>query len=415
MDYYKRLGVSRDAKKEEISKAYRKLAKEYHPDVAPEKEKDFIEITNAYETLSDPEKRKLYDMYGESYADGGQSQGPGGAGGHGFHFDQDIMSEILRQFAGGGGGGSGSKTGGGGGGNFHFKFSSGGSSYGHGGNYSGGRRGGGGSGFQQFFEEEYEDIYNNNEILKISANNWNDIFSDITYALVINFYSPACSHCVSFKRTYIDLSKKYDGYIRFSVMNCQEEKQLCKKYNVKSLPHLILMKKDKSYENFYGSRSIENVIKFINDNIPYSYMEISNKKKLDSFLTKSGDIPKVVFFLSLSDNIIMIKALSVEFEKRINMGIIFNTNYNLIKLFKNQNNIVFPSILVIDDIDTLAGDLTVLKKIEFNTLSLRLSHIVAQHRLQNNIYGHITTYQELTKKKYESGQCHMKDSQICFL
>ncbi|VWU52577.1 heat shock protein DnaJ, putative [Hepatocystis sp. ex Piliocolobus tephrosceles] len=401
MDYYKILGVKRNAKKEEISKAYRKLAKEYHPDIAPDKEKDFIEITNAYETLSDPEKRKLYDMYGEDYASSGQAQG---GTGQGFNFDQDIMSEILKQFA--GGSNKGGNTG-----NFQFKFSSGGSNYGQGGSYGGGGRGG--SGFHPFFEE-HEDIYTNNEILKINANNWNDIYNDITYALVINFYSPSCSHCVSFKKIYIDLSKRYDGYIRFSVMNCDEEKQLCRKYNVKSLPHLILMKKDNSYENFYGSRSIDNVIKFINNNIPYSYMEISNKQKLDLFLTKSGDIPKVVFFLSPSNNIIMIKALSVEFEKRINLAIIFNTNYNIIKLFKNKNNIVFPSILVIDDIDTLTGDLTILKKIDFNALSLRLSHIVAQHRLQNNIYGHITTYQELTKKKYESGQCHHKDSQICF-
>ncbi|KNG78292.1 DnaJ domain-containing protein [Plasmodium falciparum IGH-CR14] len=131
MDYYKRLGVKRNATKEDISKAYRQLAKEYHPDIAPDKEKDFIEIANAYETLSDPEKRKMYDMYGEDYAQGGMGGG-------------NVVNEIFKQFAGGGGAGaSGGRAG-----NFHFKFTSGGPSFNH-------------------FEDEYEDIYKN-EVLKIN-------------------------------------------------------------------------------------------------------------------------------------------------------------------------------------------------------------------------------------------------------
>lgn len=80
-DYYKILGVSRTASEDEIRKAFRKLAREYHPDVAKDKtkaEEKFKEINEAYEVLSDPEKRKRYDTLGEDW-----KRGPAGFGGAG--------------------------------------------------------------------------------------------------------------------------------------------------------------------------------------------------------------------------------------------------------------------------------------------------------------------------------------------
>src|SRR6185312_2026645 len=70
VDYYKTLGIPKNASQEDIKKAYRKLARKYHPDVNPndtEAHKKFQQINEANEVLSDPEKRKKYDAYGENW------------------------------------------------------------------------------------------------------------------------------------------------------------------------------------------------------------------------------------------------------------------------------------------------------------------------------------------------------------
>lgn len=132
-DYYEVLGVSKSATDAEIKKAYRKLAKKYHPDMNkdnPKAEDLFKEVTEAYEVLSDKEKRKLYDQFGHAAFDEGAGQGGAyGAGGQGFGSGAGGFGGFGGQgfrggFSGGGGFGSGN-FGGGGGGSFHFNGNSG--------------------------------------------------------------------------------------------------------------------------------------------------------------------------------------------------------------------------------------------------------------------------------------------------
>jgi len=120
-DYYETLGVSRSAEKDEIQKAYRKLARKYHPDVSKleDAETKFKEINEAYEVLKDPDKRKKYDQFGSAWKQARQSGSPP-PGWEGIPFD-------FSQFAGQGGPGGG------------FRF-------------EGGGPGFGGSGFSDFFE-----------------------------------------------------------------------------------------------------------------------------------------------------------------------------------------------------------------------------------------------------------------------
>jgi curved DNA-binding protein len=116
-DYYELLGVARDATADEIRKAFRKLARQYHPDVnkSPDAATRFAEINEAYEVLSDAQKRKAYDQFGHAgvgvgapgggratWTSTGGPGGPGGAGG----FDVDDLGSIFEEMFGARGGAS---------------------------------------------------------------------------------------------------------------------------------------------------------------------------------------------------------------------------------------------------------------------------------------------------------------------
>ena len=125
-DYYKAMGVARDATPDEIKKAHRKLARKYHPDVSKEKnaEARFKEISEAYEVLRDPEKRAAYDRLGANWQAGQEFRPPPGwqareeAGGHPFFgeaggFDHsDFFDAIFRSMGADMGGGTGRARGG---------------------------------------------------------------------------------------------------------------------------------------------------------------------------------------------------------------------------------------------------------------------------------------------------------------
>jgi molecular chaperone DnaJ len=104
-DYYKVLGVSADASEKEITRAYRKLAKQYHPDANPGSEDRFKEISAAYDVLGDADKRKEYDEVRRVGAAGNPFGNGAGAGGFNFRVEDltDLFGGIFRQGGGGGG------------------------------------------------------------------------------------------------------------------------------------------------------------------------------------------------------------------------------------------------------------------------------------------------------------------------
>ena len=115
-DYYRILGVARNATKEEVKKAYRELAHKYHPDKGGDEAK-FKEVNEAYQVLSDERRRAQYDQFGQAYEAGGRQGGfewPGGFrfdfGGDGQGFNEFDLSDVFEDFLGGFAGGSRTKA-----------------------------------------------------------------------------------------------------------------------------------------------------------------------------------------------------------------------------------------------------------------------------------------------------------------
>ena len=109
-DYYDILGVQKGCSDEELKKAYRKLAKQYHPDLNPgdkSAEQKFKDVNEAYSVLSDADKRRKYDQFGKGAVDGSGGFGGGGYGGFGAEFDP---MDIFNSFFGGGFGGFGGSS-----------------------------------------------------------------------------------------------------------------------------------------------------------------------------------------------------------------------------------------------------------------------------------------------------------------
>ena len=143
-DLYQTLGVSRDADKSELQKAYRKLARKYHPDMNPDDkaaQEKFKRVQEAYEVLSDEDKRAAYDRYGSDFEKirGGYRPGAGGSGGPSFDgLDMEQIFGAAGRGGGGGGGGPGFENGF----NDFFEQILGGGAGGGGGSPFGGRGGG---------------------------------------------------------------------------------------------------------------------------------------------------------------------------------------------------------------------------------------------------------------------------------
>lgn len=275
-DYYKVLGIPKSADDRKIKRAYRQLALKWHPDKNPDDvetaNEKFQEISEAYDVLSDPEKRKIYDQYGEEGLKGGPP--PGG--------------EEGPQGGGRGGGGGfpgGGFPGGAGGEKFTFQFK--------------GSPGGGGFNFRDPFEmfEQFfagsgmdpraaargqhhsggsprgADLYGDSRtITKLARNNFGKTVGkryrgEMTW--LVEFYSPGCPHCQKVAPTIKTLADKLDGIARVGVVDCNgnDGSPICSHHGIQGVPAFKILSPQGS-EDYNGPPNLKNLRDAIVKTIP---------------------------------------------------------------------------------------------------------------------------------------------------
>ncbi|ETW04815.1 hypothetical protein H310_03946 [Aphanomyces invadans] len=227
-DYYKILGVPKNFNDRQLKKAYRKLALQYHPDKVEESEREkaqekFVEISQAYEVLSDPKKREEYDLYGADGPDGG-GHGGGHSGGPHFHhqggggpgFDPfEMFNHFFGQQA---RGGNGQHRGG----HQEFHFS-------------------GMDGFGQPRQQQQpQPLYpkGSSIITNLTPKKFPGIPSAKNEWLV-QFYSPTDKKSVKFKDKLVSIANDLNGRVKVGAVDCDKYQSFCQEFGVETLPSFV--------------------------------------------------------------------------------------------------------------------------------------------------------------------------------
>ncbi|RHY12500.1 hypothetical protein DYB38_008647 [Aphanomyces astaci] len=228
-DYYKILGVPKNFNDRQLKKAYRTLALKYHPDKVEESEREkaqekFLEISQAYEVLSDPKKKEEYDLYGaDGQGGGGNGRQPGGhrhhhhGGGPGFD-----PFEMFNQFFGQAGrGGNGQRRGG----HQEFQFS-----------------GMDGFGQQQQHHRHppVQPLYPKGAsiVVNLSPKKF-PATANAKNEWLVEFYSPNDKKTVKFKDKLLNIAKDLRGRVKVGAVDCDKHRSLCDQYGVETLPSFV--------------------------------------------------------------------------------------------------------------------------------------------------------------------------------
>ncbi|EQC34348.1 DnaJ like subfamily C member 7 [Saprolegnia diclina VS20] len=220
-DYYKILGVAKNFNDRQLKKAYRTLALKYHPDKVDEAEREtaqakFLEISEAYEVLSDPKKKEEYDLYGADGPQQQQQQHPQGgrSGGGGFQFRGDPF-EMFNQFFGSGGGGGQRGRGQ----PHEFQFNS-------------GMDGFGGFGHQQQQGPPPPLYAKESDVVRLSPKKFPGKRAKNEW--LVQFYRASDKKCIKFKPVMESIAKDLRGRVKVGAVDCDKHAELCETHGVRS-------------------------------------------------------------------------------------------------------------------------------------------------------------------------------------
>ncbi|CAD8096517.1 unnamed protein product [Paramecium primaurelia] len=386
-DYYQLLGLKKGASEAEIKKAFKKQSLKYHPDKNKGNEekaqKQFQKIVNAYETLKDPEKRKIYDQYGEEGVNKHeqQQQQGGGGGFHNFGGFEDIFSQFFGR--GGGGGGGGRQQ-------FHFNF--------------GGNQGGGGFGNQEFEDggqAKKDNLFDNTDVYALDMSNLSRFYRREEVWLIY-FYLPN-GEGQKHKKLIIELAEKYAGIFRVAAIDCEDDEALCEdEFSVRRYPSVSIYASRLSAEpiKYKGKWELNDLAKEAVD-LMEDFVIVLSGFNFQEYMEKSK--PKVILFTNKKSTPPLFKALSKEFKGKLEFAMIRQSEIQLSQIFKITE---YPSLVVAQNDQDFKVYESEFKKDQIVKFLRQFAYGQKKEPPQKLI-------QQLNRQNYE--QCIQKGKDLCFL
>ncbi|XP_076900469.1 dnaJ protein ERDJ3A-like [Bidens hawaiensis] len=315
LDPYKVLGVDKDATQRQIQKAFHKLSLQYHPDKNKNKgaQDKFSKINNAYEILSDEEKRKNYDMFGDARGDGGHTFfRSGGPSQSGFTFSPDDWQTM-------GGQRGNSKS---------YSFSFGGNSVGGGfdigdifSNFFGGGMGGGGQ-FGNFGGSRTASRSSRkSSIMSLNSQTYKKQVIDRGMTWILLSYTPLIRGMQHYESIIEDVASSLKGALEVGSVNCEVESSLCKELgmNPRNRPRVYVYSykasEGGSLVEYTGDIAVKDLKSFVQDHLP----RFSKRVTWTQFEAESrttGSLPKVMLVSTKKDTPVIWRVLSGLYRKR---------------------------------------------------------------------------------------------------
>lgn len=323
--FYQVLGVDRSASQREIQKAFHKLSLQYHPDKNKNKgaQEKFAEINNAYDILSDEQKRKNYDLFGDEKGNPGFDAGTSGDNGGYSYFTSGGPGESGFNF--GPGGQAGSKS---------FSFSFGGdpgyggeSSFGFGlndifSNLFGGGKGGGSQfgGFGSSSRSQYGARNSDKSILSVNSKFYKKEINDRGMSWLLLFYSPNLQGTHYYESIIEEVAAPLVGALKVGSINCESEASFCKELGVhlRRSPKVYVYSYSKgesgSLIEYSGDLDVKGLKSFCQDNLPKFSKAVNLRQfKVDA---EAVTLPKVMLLSTKKSTPVIWRALSGLYHKR---------------------------------------------------------------------------------------------------
>lgn len=390
-DLYELLGATKKSNDSELKKLYRDKTMQYHPDKCAEEDQSmcqsmFIKITNAYELLTDPAKRKKYNKCGMKCVKEDEKEGGGDAADmfrrfHGREPDGKVRVEIFQDQWG----------------RQHYKF------------------------FEEGEPGPEKNLFDNSEVEQLESQNWDAFIGGRDEPWVVLFYTPKSEDCRKIEGEYRKVGKTFDQIVKIAAVNCFQEKQLCgnMELNLRAHSQPVLrwypLDKSKEKEDYEGGIiTAKEVGKWISSTMPDHTTVVNNKRELSTWAEEvQGKKPCIILLTDKGTSPPLWKALSREFESRAAMAV--HPKCDKSGVFKTEvqsmmGMVTIPAIIAIDPLnlgvlEVYSGPL----KPDIIKLWLR------KRAMMQKSEGKSAVFPQWTQERLDEGMCAPTDSQWCFI